>query len=363
MAQPSSSSSSSSSTTSSGSKKPKADILSPLTKGYLGETGRIIFDDKSRKLAQIELACYYKSKAHLEELGIQKEAEWDGSAIDYAMYYYHRFFHDEGCICPHEFGPGFRGPGKWAGGAYNCYDPKEFPATASGTPPQTYQADENAGESSAMAAKSLVELERQRWDKIQAYWKHESMESPFVPSTFEEYLKFKNETVKAKQLALLKKVDDFNKSMAQNYGLDRARMSPRLLKTHYEDGLSLVSSRVSIWHQNPTLFIPIDWPIRWEYEYYQGKQLPLPRTQRVDEMFDTMVMRYDLFPDYGPRVPRQFRRIAERALNPCFDSMTVTEFEDIVRERRMKIAEFEMDDLDGFTRELLQDIDGDGSTI
>ncbi|KAI1649658.1 uncharacterized protein F4817DRAFT_357367 [Daldinia loculata] len=354
--------------TSSGSKKVNPDIPSPITKGYLGEVGRVIFDDASRNVAKEDIALYYKHKAELEKQGLQREAEWDGTPIDYAMYYYHRFFHDEGCICPHEFGPVFSGPGKWVGGAYNCYNPKEFvPAlpVASGSPPNSYLANGHAGESSAKASKSLLDIERQRWDKIQAYWRHESIESPFVPATFDEYLKFKNDTVKAKQLAIIKMMEDPSNSISHKHSqacAPRVRMSPKLLEIHNTDNLSLVSSRVSVWHENRNLFVPIDWPLRWEYEYYQG-QMPLPRTQEVDYQFEDMVDRYKLFPAFGPLVPRQFRRIAHRALEPTLDGMTRPEYWDIVWEGDMKIPEFETEELTGFTQQLLQDIDEEQPVI
>ncbi|OTB12993.1 hypothetical protein K445DRAFT_369016 [Daldinia sp. EC12] len=344
---------------SSESNKAKSGILSPITKGYLGEIGRVIFDDASRNVAKADIALYYEKKAALEQQGLQGEAEWDGTPIDYAMYYYHRFFHDEGCICPHEIGPGFNGPGKWARGAYNCYNPKEFvpaPPAASGSSAQPNQADGKVGESSAAASKSHLELERRRWEKIQAYWNHEFIKSPFIPSTFEEYIKFKNDSVKARQLAVLKKADAFNSSTGQGHNVARPQVSRKLLEIHNTDNLSLVNTRVSIWHQNPDLFIPIDWPLRWEYEYYQG-QLPLPRVQEVDRHFKDMVTQYKLFPAHGPKVPRQFRRIANRALNPLVDGMTVPEYDDILKERNMEIAELEMDELNGFTQQLLQDID------
>ncbi|KAF3070478.1 hypothetical protein GL218_00795 [Daldinia childiae] len=306
-------------TASSGSKKVNPEIPSPITKGYLGELGCIIFDDASRNVAKADIALYYKHKMELEKQGLQKEAEWDGTPIDYAMYYYHRFFHDEGCVCPHEFGPIFKGPGKYAGGAYNCYNPKEFSPTlpaASGSHLHPHLNNGHAGESSANASKSLLDIERQRWDKIQAYWRHESINSPFVPSTFDEYLKFKNDNMKAKQLAIIKMMEDPDNFIT--YKNSKAcgpsvQMSPKLLEIHNTDNLSLASSRVSIWHENTELFAPIDWPLQWEYEYYQGK-LPLPRTQEVAYQFEEMVDRYKLFPPYGPRVPRQFRKIANRSI-------------------------------------------------
>ncbi|KAI1471421.1 uncharacterized protein F4812DRAFT_414004 [Daldinia caldariorum] len=262
-------------------------------------------------------------------------------------------------MCPHDLGPAFNGPGKWNRGAYNCYDPKDYPTAATGTPTQSYQTNGNAGESSAMAAQSFLGRERQQWDRIQAYWNHEYIKSPFAPSTLEEYLTFKGETVKAKQLALLKKIDDdFNQHTDPNNQPVRVQMSPRLLQIHQNDGLTLVNARISIWHQNPTLFIPIDWPVLWEYEYYQGKQLPLPRVQLVDEAFEHLVTRWRNFPDHGPGVPRQFRKIAQRALRPAYDNMTAPEFEDMTQERDREVAELNMDDLNGFTRELLQNIDG-----
>ncbi|KAI0131320.1 hypothetical protein F4814DRAFT_405659 [Daldinia grandis] len=272
------------------------------------------------------------------------------------MFYYHRFFHDEGCICPHEFGPVFSGPGKWTGGAYNCYNPREFTSTLPPTSGSSYPTNGQAGESSAGAAKNARDIERRRWEKIQAYWRHESIESPFVPSTFEEYLKFKTETVKAKQIAIIKMMEDPNNSIGHKQTQVCAGMSPKLLKIHETDNLSLPSSRVSIWHNNHDLFVPIDWPLRWEHEYYQG-QMPLPRTQEVDYQFEDMVDRYKLFPAYGRLVPRQFRRIANRVLKPTLDGMTTPEYSDIVWEGDKKVAEFEMEELTGFTRQLLQDID------
>lgn len=57
--------------TSSGSKKVNPDIPSPITKGYLGEVGRVIFDDASRNVAKEDIALYYKHKAELEKQGLQ----------------------------------------------------------------------------------------------------------------------------------------------------------------------------------------------------------------------------------------------------------------------------------------------------
>ncbi|KAI0850225.1 hypothetical protein F5Y00DRAFT_260953 [Daldinia vernicosa] len=350
---------------SSASKKVNPEIPSPITKGYLGEIGRVIFDDVSRNTAKADIALYYKHKAELEQQGMQSEAEWDGSPIDYAMYYYHRFFHDEGCICPHEFGPGFSGPGKWTGGAYNCYNPKEFATAlpaASGKLPHSGLANKHAGESSVKASKNLLAIERKRWEKIQAYWRHESIESPFVPSTFDEYLKFKNDTLKAKQLAIIKVMEDPSNSIRHKQTQPRVQMSPKLLEIHNTDNLSLVNSRVSMWHENRNLFVPIDWPLRWEYEYYQG-QMPLPRTQEVDYQFEDMVDRYKLFPAYGRLVPRQFRRIATRALEPTLDGMTRPEYWDIIWEGDKEVPEFKTEELTGFTQQLLQDIDEDKPVI
>ncbi|KAI8961107.1 hypothetical protein F5Y11DRAFT_367005 [Daldinia sp. FL1419] len=362
-------------------------LLSPITQGYLGEIGHLIFDDNSCDIAKKDIDYYYEKKTLIANEGSQDTAEWDGAPIDYAMFYYHRFFHDQGCFCPHDVGPGYDTSGKWAGDAYNYYDPADSRLLL--TAPGGSSGASKAGQSSMIKAQDYLESAQRQWEKIQAFWAYNSIDSPFVPQTFDEYMEFKSENMKAKQISIINKIEDTasKKAAKKGYkttythrggfkgntrggtkrsargGFDNSsngpRMSEKLLEIHNRDNLSLVNCRISIWHENEYLFVPIDWPQRWEYEYYQGV-LPLPRTQEVDELFeDDLVDKLQLFPAVGPDVPRQFRKIANRALHPVFDGMTKPEYDDMMRAEDVDVEQFEMEELTGFTQQLLEEIDKD----
>lgn len=179
--------------------------------------------------------------------------------------------------------------------------------------------------------------------------------SPVVPQSLAEYLSLKKEISKDKQQETKGKQKLASGSPAEHHRMI-PRLSEKLIRVTDEDGLSCVTSRNTIWTNECIVNGHIDWPEDYEsYKSKPGKIFPAPRVQLLDEKYANLMEGPNPLPKYGPGVPPQYRALATFALLPIYDGMTEFDAEEV----QEPSEEIKSEELDGYTQELLKEIDED----
>ncbi|KAI1780443.1 hypothetical protein F4818DRAFT_435649 [Hypoxylon cercidicola] len=144
------------------------------------------------------------------------------------------------------------------------------------------------------------------------------------------------------------------KPPTQSKGKDKApavQMSQKLLDRTADDGLTLVGSRMTIWNDRVKETAHVDWPPPQEFGKY-GRRLPPPRIQQLDPSYAHLAQGPHAIPMTGPGVPYELRQLAPFSVNPTADGLTTEE----VSNPKQKVEEIKIDEVNGFLRELLEDI-------
>ncbi|KAI1388271.1 uncharacterized protein F4822DRAFT_428892 [Hypoxylon trugodes] len=212
--------------------------------------------------------------------------------------------------------------------------------------------------------------EELRWYKIYYNMTRNGMiKSPFVPSTFEQYLSLRIETVKAKERAFYKQWESSERdAMLARHPDDDSdtsgqqptpvEFSEKLAQVCNNDGLTCVNARHSIWGKKKLESgnTCIDWPSARAYQMSQG-WLPQPRLQKLDVEHYGYAL-FEGVPIEGPGVPYELRKPAYWAIRPVNDGMYQGEAAYLgakTQELRMQ----DIHDLNETTYQLLLDIDAD----
>ena len=157
-----------------------------------------------------------------------------------------------------------------------------------------------------------VKAEKTRWYGIQANMLRSRLgeESPFVPQTFEDYLRHRRIVGINEQMDALKRLREAverQQSVLEGLTqleLQEAQLEQKLVEASTLDGLSVVLGRPSIWTQQCLEQAEVDWPSPVECASMAGYALPPPRIRSLDD-----------------GVPYDERMIAEFAQTPAFDML------------------------------------------
>ncbi|KAI1083965.1 hypothetical protein F5B20DRAFT_594516 [Whalleya microplaca] len=231
----------------------------------------------------------------------------------------------------------------------------------------------NVGWSSSQSWVSPTEKERASYNKIKAELYHGGMSnSPVVPASFNDFLKLKSETYTNKRFAAQAKLEELQQQAEKTRRFLANGGNPKLLppsvqspaklrEISADDGLTAVGSRNSIWTSACLEEANVDWPSLQEYKSEgdhrgkscYGRYLPLPRIQKLADEFVYLMGPPNCIPLYGPKVPRQYRKLAGFALYPVYDGITTEETDSL----EQPAQELRMEDLNETTREFMEYVD------
>lgn len=127
-------------------------------------------------------------------------------------------------------------------------------------------------------------------------------------------------------------------------------MSKKLLDASARDGLTLVGSRQTAWHDYVTKNAGVDWPPLGEFGKYGGK-FPSPRIQKIADGYVHFAEAYGSIPLTGPGVPYNLRKEAGFCRHPADDGVTTEEY----GEHRKEAKEIPEGEIHGFLKEFLEE--------
>ncbi|KAH8194074.1 hypothetical protein TruAng_011755 [Truncatella angustata] len=235
---------------------------------------------------------------------------------------------------------------------------------------------------------SAKEATRVRYHKNMAKFYHMGFgNSPFIPKTFAEWSRLKNDQVGTRLAYYQRQLQQSQSELAARrqelaIGSDIARteifptLSSKLKSTAQRDCKSTVLARDSIWTTTYTDDPETDWPPYVEFKREgddrvrgwrdYGRQLPLPRMRTMANMHYKHLY-LDTKPTdsaiKGPDVPYHLRKINPDMCSVHKDTMPQTEDAAPVsvppgfRCGAGDAEQIGIEELDGFTRELIEEID------